>query len=352
MLLPLGESSSLSRAQIEAYLRGCDDEALFSAADSLRRKVFGDAVYIRGIIEFSNYCRNDCLYCGLRRSNRRIERYRLSPEEILQTVADTAPYGIKTIVLQGGEDPYYRPEQIAAIIQTIRERYDLAITLSLGEQSPEVYRLWRQAGSERYLLRMETWSKELYAQLRPGHRWEERLRCLQVLRELDYEVGSGFMVGLPGETLDDLTTAIIELSALNLDMIGIGPYLVHPDTPLHTATNGSFDLTLRTLALVRLLNPYANMPSTSAMECARPGGRIRGLQVGMNVLMPSLTPARVKEYYRIYPGKNAQTDSVEHSISSARQMVAQAGYRWSEAYGMSPNWLRRHGQLEPLKTKE
>jgi len=339
-------------AKIKAWLQGYDDAVLFQTADTVRRSVFGDEVYIRGIIEFTNYCRNDCLYCGLRRSNRQVERYRLTVDEILTTVAETVNYGIKTIVLQGGEDPYYRPEQIAAIIQTIRQNYPVAVTLSLGEHPEAIYRLWREAGADRYLLRMETWSKPLYEQLRPGHRWEQRLDCLKSLRALGYEVGSGFMVGLPGETLDDLATAILELTALDLDMIGIGPYLVHPDTPLNHANNGSVELSLRTLALVRILNPYANMPATSAMECAQPGARTRALQIGMNVLMPSLTPEKVKEYYRIYPGKNAQTDSVEHSLAAARAMVEQAGLRWSDSLGMSPNWWKRNQINQTRQLKE
>lgn len=334
-----------SEAKCIAWLQGYDDQTLFQTADAVRRQVFGEEVYIRGVIEFTNYCRNRCLYCGLRAPNRKVRRYRLGIEEILTVASRAVEFGIHTIVLQGGEDPAYRPEEIADLIKTIRERYDVAITLSLGEQSAATYRLWREAGADRYLLRMETWSQELYQRLRPGRQWQKRLECLQILRKLNYEVGSGFMVGLPGESLADLANSIMGLTRLDLDMIGIGPYLVHPETPLRHATNGSLELTLRTLALVRILNPLANMPSTSAMECARPGGRLRGLQVGMNVIMPSLTPENVKELYRIYPGKNAQSDSVEHSVAAVQQMIAAAGYRWSDSIGMSPNWLRRNRKI-------
>jgi biotin synthase len=249
---------------------------------------------------------------------------------------------IPTIVLQGGEDPYYSAEWIADLIRKIIDKYDLAITLSLGEQTPEVLQLWRKAGATRYLLRIETWNRENYGSLRPGKRWEDRLNCLKVLRELDYEVGSGIMVGLPGETLATLADAIIGLTELDLDMIGIGPFLAHPQTPLKDKPNGSIQLTLRTLALVRILNPFANMPSTSAMECAEKGARLAALKIGMNVIMPSITPERVKLLYNIYPGKNADSDASEHSISAVLEIIREAGFHRSFSKGISPNLIRRH----------
>ena len=282
----------MQKTEIIEFLQGKDDNWLFNEADRIRRAVFGDEIYLRGIIEFTNYCRQNCYYCGLRRSNRAVQRYRLSREEIIAAVETAVSEKIPTIVLQGGEDPYYSAEWIADLIRKIIDKYDLAITLSLGEQTPEVLQLWRKAGATRYLLRIETWNRENYGSLRPGKRWEDRLNCLKVLRELDYEVGSGIMVGLPGETLATLADAIIGLTELDLDMIGIGPFLAHPQTPLKDKPNGSIQLTLRTLALVRILNPYANMPSTSAMECAEKGARLAALKIGMNVIMPSITPER------------------------------------------------------------
>jgi len=332
----------MQKTEIIEFLQGKDDNWLFNEADRIRRAVFGDEIYLRGIIEFTNYCRQNCYYCGLRRSNRAVQRYRLSHEEIIAAVETAANEKIPTIVLQGGEDPYYSAEWIADLIRKIIDKYDLAITLSLGEQTPEVLQLWRKAGATRYLLRIETLNRVNYGSLRPGKRWEDRLNCLKVLRELDYEVGSGIMVGLPGETLATLADAIIGLTELDLDMIGIGPFLAHPQTPLKDKPNGSIQLTLRTLALVRILNPFANMPSTSAMECAEKGARLAALKIGMNVIMPSITPERVKLLYNIYPGKNADSDVSEHSIPAVLEIIREAGFHRSLSKGISPNLIRRH----------
>jgi len=332
---------TMTKTEIIAYLQGKDDTWLFNEADRVRRAVFGEVVFIRGIIEYTNHCRQNCLYCGLRIGNREALRYRLTREEIIDSVVTAVEHQIHTIVLQGGEDPYFSAEWIAELIAEIVAKYAMAVTLSLGEQGAEVLRLWREAGANRYLLRIETWNGRNYRNMRPGKRWENRLECLRVLRELDYEVGSGIMVGLPGETLDSLAEAILGLTELDLDMIGIGPFISHPQTPLKDEPNGAIQLTLRTLALVRILNPYANMPTTSAMECAERGARIAALKAGMNVIMPSITPERVKRLYNIYPGKNADADESEHSIAAVAGLIEEAGYRRSFSPGISPNFLRR-----------
>lgn len=330
-----------NKSEIIENLQGKNDPWLFAEADRVRRSVFGDEIFLRGIIEYTNYCKQDCHYCGLRRSNRTIRRYRLTPAEIFSAVEMVVDQKISTIVLQGGEDPHYSADWIADLIKAIVDKFDLAITLSLGQQNPEVLRLWREAGANRYLLRIETWNRENYCQLRPGRQWENRLNCLKALRELDYEVGSGIIVGLPGETPDSLAEAIIGLTELDLDMIGIGPFIAHPQTPLKDEPNGSITLTLRTLALMRIMNPFANMPSTSAMECAEKGARIAALKIGMNVIMPSITPERVKKLYNIYPGKNAASDDSEHSIAAVMEIIKEAGYRRSYSQGISPNLVRR-----------
>jgi len=336
---------------LKALLSGKDDDWLFRESDRVRRAVFGNEVYIRGIIEFTNHCRQNCLYCGLRRENRQVTRYRLSRGEIFQAVETAVLNNIPTIVLQGGEDPYFAAEWIAELIAEIKTRYGVAITLSLGERNHSVLKRWRAAGADRYLLRIETWNKANYHLLRPQRIWETRRRCLEMLRELDYEVGSGIMVGLPGENLESLVIAIEHLSALNLDMIGVGPFIAHPQTPLRDQPNGEMQLSLRTLALLRIMNPFANMPATSAMECTERGARRKALEIGMNVLMPSLTSERVKNLYNIYPGKNAGWDDTEHSIEAARTMLEDAGLQWSTAKGISPNYLKRipkynHTQIE------
>lgn len=325
----------LSERDIRDYLNGKDDVALFAEADRVRREIFGDGVYLRGILEFSNYCRRNCRYCGLRRDNRHIVRYRLSTAEILDGVAEIVAAGVKTVVLQTGEDPFYSACEIARIITAIKSRYEIAVTLSLGERSRETYRLWREAGADRYLLRMETFNRDNYARVRPQRVWGKRLECLESLREMDYEVGSGIMVGLPGDEFEDIVTAVRGLTRLQLDMIGTGPFIAHPQTPFADQPDGNIDLTLRVYALLRILNPLANIPSTSAMESAAPGGRLRGLQVGANVIMPSFTPRRVRELYNIYPGKNVQRD-IDDNYSSALAMIARAGYRADFSRGDSP----------------
>ncbi|MFA4839631.1 MAG: [FeFe] hydrogenase H-cluster radical SAM maturase HydE [Candidatus Neomarinimicrobiota bacterium] len=324
---------------VKSFLLGKDDTELFSRADAIRRKVFGDGVFIRGIIEFSNYCKQNCSYCGLRAPNKNLVRYRLTREEILNCVEIGKEQGIRTIVLQSGEDPYFSDKWIAELVAEIKSKYSVAITLSLGERSFETYKLWRDAGADRYLLRIETFNRKVYENARKGHLWNDRLKCVQMLRELDFETGSGFMVGLPGETIDSLADSILDLTKLNLDMIGIGPFVSHPETPFKKESNGDVLLSLRTLAIVRLLNPQANIPSTSALESAQKGARTTGLKVGANVIMPSLTPERVKALYNIYPGKNATQDTTEYSIEAVRKMIREAGLRWSDSIGGSPNWL-------------
>ncbi|MCK4500228.1 [FeFe] hydrogenase H-cluster radical SAM maturase HydE [Candidatus Babeliales bacterium] len=326
----------LNDIEIYDYLTGKNDQELFALADRIRGDVFGADVYLRGIIEFSNYCNQNCLYCGLRRGNREIHRYRLTMREILDCAEEIVQSGITTIVLQTGEDPYYTDLDIADIITAIKSRYEIAVTLSLGERNYNAYKLWRDAGADRYLIRMETFERENYAKVRPGNFWEERLRCVKTLRELDYEVGSGIMIDMPGESVGNLMTAIQALTDMKLHMIGMGPFVAHSQTPFADEASGDIHLAFRTLALVRILNPMANIPSTSALDSVQPGARLRGLQIGANVIMPSFTPARVKELYNIYPGKNVQTDASEDSLQSAINMIDKAGYNVSYSRGDSP----------------
>jgi len=328
----------LSIQQILEYLEASDPAPLFAEADRLRRRQFGEDVYLRGIIEFSNHCCQNCLYCGLRAGNPNIPRYRLTRAEVLKCADQIAASGIRTIVLQGGEDPDFSDEWIADMIRAIKMRHDLAITLSVGERPRRILENWRDAGADRYLLRIETFDRELYRKLRPGREWKDRRKCIENLRELGYEVGSGFMVGLPGESLQSLAHSIQALTEMQLDMIGLGPFVAHPQTPLRDENSGSLDRALQTLALVRLLNPLTNMPSTSALESVQAGGRKRGLQVGANVIMPSFTPDRVRELYNIYPGKNVLEESDEDGLESVLRIVHSAGYRVSYARGDSPKY--------------
>ena len=298
-----------------APLLACGEEdapQLFQTADSVRAASLGDAVHLRGLIEFSNYCRKNCGYCGLRRANRRIERYRLSPEAIISTAQEAEALGYRTVVLQSGEDPWYTPARMVEIIRAIRASTDLAITLSAGERDAATYRLWREAGADRYLLRIETTDPLLFAALHPDDDLEGRKACLFALRELEYELGTGVMVGLPGQTVEMLARDVMWMHDLGAEMIGVGPFIPHPETPLHAAQGGTVEGTLRLVAVLRLVFPHAHLPATTAMGSLHPQGRERALAAGANVMMPNVTPTEVRPRYQIYPGKICLSDDARH----------------------------------------
>jgi len=300
----------LSKSEITAILK--DDsinEYLFHAADEVRRKYIGDEVYLRALIEFSNICRCNCFYCGLRAANKDVERYRLTKEEILNCAKHALSQGYKTIVLQSGEDMYFTADVLAEIIREIK-KFDVAITLSIGERSFDEYKIIKDAGADRFLLRIETTNKKLYANFHPGQNLENRKRCLYDLKKLGFETGTGCLVGLPGQTEDDLADDILFFKELNADMIGIGPLITHPETPLKDEANGDFTLALKVMALTRLLLPDINIPATTAMETLQADGRIIALQSGANVVMPNVTDNAHKKNYEIYPGK-VSVDYVE-----------------------------------------
>ncbi|MBQ9708056.1 MAG: [Firmicutes bacterium] len=305
------------------------DKLLFAAADKKRRDRYGEEVFLRGLIEFTNYCKNDCYYCGIRRSNRNADRYRLSKEEILECCREGYQLGYRTFVLQGGEDPYYTDEIICDIVRSIRaEHPDCAITLSIGEKSRESYRAFFEAGANRYLLRHETASPEHYRKLHPDSMsLENRKRCLFDLKEIGYQVGSGFMVGSPYQTLDDLVCDIRFLQELRPDMIGIGPYITHAETPFGNFGSGSLELTVRMVAVLRLVFPYALIPSTTALGTIHPSGREQGLQAGANVVMPNLSPVAVREKYDLYENKICTGEEAAQCRGCLEQRVFLAGYR-------------------------
>lgn len=305
------------------------DGTLFSYADRKRRAVYGDAVYIRGLIEFTNYCKNNCLYCGIRCGNQNAVRYRLTDEEILACCAEGYRLGFRTFVLQGGEDPYDTDARICGIVAAIREHYaDCAITLSIGEQSKESYRAYFEAGANRYLLRHETADSAHYRRLHPaGMSCENRKRCLYDLKEIGYQVGSGFMVGSPYQTTENLISDLRFLQELQPDMIGIGPYITHPDTPFAGFENGSLELTLRLIAVLRLMFPYALIPATTALGTIHPKGRERGLQAGANVVMPNLSPVRVRKLYSLYENKICTGEEAAQCRGCLERRVRAAGYQ-------------------------
>ena len=305
------------------------DTMLIDAADKVRREVYGDAVYIRGLIEVSNYCKNNCYYCGIRAGNNKVTRYRLSKEDILACCKEGYKLGFRTFVLQGGEDPYFTDEVLCDWVGAIRKQYpDCAITLSLGERSKESYQALFDAGANRYLLRHETADAEHYGKLHPEEMLlETRKQSLFALKEIGYQVGSGFMVGSPYQTLDFLVKDIRFLQELKPDMIGIGPYLTHLDTPFRDFPNGSFDLTIRLIAILRILFPWALIPATTALGTIRPDGREEGLKAGANVVMPNLSPVDVRKLYALYENKISTGEEAAQGKKLLEERVRKAGYR-------------------------
>jgi len=303
------ETHNLEKEEIIALLESNENNnELFKAADRVRKKNVGDEVHLRGLIEFSNICKQNCLYCGLRRDNNNIQRYRLEPETIIEFAQKAASYGFKTIVLQSGEDSYFSVDRMTHIIREIKT-LGIAITLSIGEKTKEEYKAYKEAGADRYLVRIETSDRELYEKMDPGMDFDNRLKCLEYLKEFGYEVGTGCLVGLPGQTFESLANDILFFKRINADMIGIGPFIPNHDTPLKDADGGSFDLALKVMAITRLVLPDINIPATTAMETINPEGRVIALQSGANVVMPNVTEGEYRKMYALYPGKICVGDS-------------------------------------------
>lgn len=308
---------------------------LFLKADRVRRLYYGDEVFVRGLIEFTNYCKNNCYYCGIRRDNMKADRYRLSKKEILACCREGYGLGFRTFVLQGGEDPYFTDARICEIVSDIRTDYpDCAVTLSIGEKSRESYLAYFEAGAERYLLRHETADGGHYRKLHPDEMsHENRKRCLYDLKEIGYQVGAGFMVGSPFQTTEHLIQDVRFLQELMPDMIGIGPYISHAGTPFHGYGNGTLSQTLRLIAVLRLLFPYALIPATTALGTIHPQGRELGLKAGANVVMPNLSPAGVRGLYELYDHKLCSGAEVAECLEQLEKQVLAAGYRIVTARG-------------------
>lgn len=305
------------------------DDALFQAADRRRRAFYGDEVYLRGLIEFTNYCKNNCYYCGIRCGNRQAERYRLSKEEILSCCKEGYALGYRTFVLQGGEDPFYTDDLICEIVSQIHNEFpDCAITLSIGEKSKSSYQAYFDAGAVRYLLRHETADGQHYRKLHPDNlNPDHRKQCLYHLKEIGYQVGSGFMVGSPYQTKENLISDLRFLQQLKPDMIGIGPYLRHEQTPFASFENGSLTLTLRLISILRLMFPYALIPATTALGTIHPNGREMGLKAGANVVMPNLSPVSVRKKYGLYENKICTGEESAQCRGCLERRVKSAGYQ-------------------------
>ena len=297
---------------------------LFREADRARKEQCGDEVHLRGIIEFSNYCRRDCLYCGLRAGNRGLKRYRMSVRQITDAARRALRLGIPTVVLQSGEDPGFGFEKLCRAVRQIK-KMGLAVTLSVGELKAAEYRKLRDAGADRYLLKFETSDARLYARLRPGCRLSDRLKCLHTLRSLGYQVGSGNMVGLPGQSLASIAKDIELFRKFDLDMIGIGPFIAHPNTPLAGQGERDLALSLKTVALTRLYVPRAHIPATTASGSIDSRGREKALVCGANVVMPNLTPVKYRRLYQIYPNKVCMDESPEECYPCLRARILSLG---------------------------
>ncbi len=304
------------------------DSELYAAADEVRRKIYGTDVYIRGLIEISSFCKNDCYYCGIRRSNKNASRYRLEKDEILSCCREGYRLGFRTFVMQGGEDAYYTDEIMCDIVSAVRGEFpDCAITLSLGERSYESFKKLYDAGANRYLLRHETASGEHYSKLHPKEMsLENRKECLFNLKKIGYQTGSGFMVGSPYQTSENLIEDIRFLQKLRPDMIGIGPFVTHSETPFSDKPTGSLLLTLRLLAILRLCFPNVLLPATTALGTIHPQGREMGLKAGANVVMPNLSPLRTRELYKLYDGKICTGEEAAQCIECLKRRVSLAGY--------------------------
>ncbi len=325
----LERERALSKKEFLTLIENRDKcrEYLTKRAFEVRNKFFGNTVYIRGLIEISNICKNDCLYCGIRRSNKNIERYRLSPNEIISCADDGYELGFRTFVLQGGEDGYYTDEVLCSIISEIKSKHpDCAITLSLGERSYKSYKALKDAGADRYLLRHETADFEHYSKLHPKEMdFFTRLKCIDDLKSLGYQVGVGFMVGSPYQTIENLADEMLYLMQVKPQMVGIGPFISHKDTPFKDFENGSAELTTFMLSLIRLTIPNVLLPATTALGTIDFDGREKGILAGANVLMPNLSPSFAKKNYLLYDNKICTGDEAAQCIECLKSRIRKTG---------------------------
>lgn len=323
---------TIQREQLQALLETTDEQAINYLRDTARKvadDIYGKQVFIRGLIEFTNYCKNDCIYCGIRRSNPNAQRYRLTEEEILSCCANGYELGFRTFVLQGGEDPYFTDERICNIVAKIKQDYpDCAVTLSIGEKDKASYQAFYDAGADRYLLRHETADEAHYQSLHPAEMsFQHRIQCLYDLKEIGYQVGCGFMVGSPGQTVGTLYEDLMFIKKLQPHMVGIGPFIPQKDTPFGQEPAGTMEQTLRLLSIIRLIHPHVLLPSTTALGTIHPLGREKGIQAGANVVMPNLSPVAVREKYKLYDNKICTGDEAAECRHCMARRMESVGYQ-------------------------
>lgn len=341
----LYENNFLNEKELLYLLNNISPESkkyLTLKANELRLKYYKDKVYLRGLIEFTNYCKNNCAYCGIQSNNKNADRYRLSCEEIINCCSKGYLLGYRTFVLQGGEDPFYTDEKIIDIVSSIKSKFpDCAITLSIGEKSYESYKKYYDAGADRYLLRHETASKKLYDFLHPNMSFENRINCLKSLKNIGYQVGAGFMIGLPNQTNEDYVKDLIFLKNLNPHMIGIGPFIPHKDTIFKNEKSGTLEKTTTLLSIIRLLLPTVLLPATTALGTISPLGREQGLKAGANVVMPNLSPTSVRNKYLLYDGKICTGDEAAECRKCIENRINNAGFSLDLSRGDNINWRRK-----------
>lgn len=328
----LKSERTLSRAEFASLLKNRDEETagyLFEKAREVRHAVYDHDVYLRGLIEFTNCCRNDCFYCGIRKSNRNAERYRLTKDEILDCCETGYVLGFRTFVLQGGEDPYYSDEKMTDIIRTIKQKFtDCALTVSIGEKSVKTYQAYFDAGADRYLLRHETANAAHYKLLHPASMsLDNRKRCLYNLKKIGFQTGSGFMVGSPYQTIDCIIDDLMFIGELEPHMVGIGPFIPHHDTPFGDKAAGTLELTLYLLGIIRLMLPNVLLPATTALGTIHPEGREMGILAGANIIMPNLSPVDVRKKYLLYDNKICTGEEAAEYIQSLTKRIESIGYR-------------------------
>lgn len=340
----LYETNDATKEELLYLLDNIDDESkklLMKRAHETRMKYYGNKVYMRGLIELTSFCQKDCLYCGLRRHNKEAQRYRLNLDEVLECVRKGDKLGYKTFVLQGGEDAYFTDEKIIEIIKDIKSEFPHnAITLSLGERSYESYKKLYDAGADRYLLRHESASKDLYESIHPGEPFEKRRSCLKNLKEIGYQSGAGFMVGIPNQTNSDLVNDLRFVKEFEPAMCGIGPFIPHKDTPLKDYEHGSLETTVICLSIVRLLLPNVLLPATTALSSIDKHGREEGLKAGGNVIMPNLSPMSVREKYSLYDNKAYILDEDAEYRVMIEKKINEAGFEIEVSRGDNPEFIK------------
>ena len=327
----LAENRGLTTEEYAALIAERDESdrmLLAKLASEQAKAVYGNRIFIRGLVEISNICKNDCLYCGIRKSNRNCERYRLTEEQILACAREGYALGFRTVVMQGGEDAWFTDDRVCGIVRSIkRELPDCAVTLSLGERSRDSYQRLYDAGADRYLLRHETADRQHYESLHPSSMsFDNRMRCLRELQQIGYQTGCGFMVGSPGQTVEHLARDLKFIEEFQPEMCGIGPFIPHKDTVFRDAAAGSVELTCYLLSVIRLIKPNILLPATTALGSIDPTGREKGILSGANVVMPNLSPANVREKYMLYNNKLSSGAEAAQNLQQLRARMAAIGY--------------------------